>query len=446
MARGPQASISCPVGAVSITAGSNIQTAVNANPAGTAFCLGAGVHSLTSSIIPKSGNTFCGVYGAILDGSGWSSSDLSHAAFSAHNQDIDDVTIQNLIIRNMPTKAIHAFYNFTDGWLVEYSEIDNCPQGIFFGNTMTVQHCLIHGCHGDDLNSNPNVRGGGIGSYRCTSPQLIDCEIWDNGPEQKIFGSTNVVMRDNYVHHCANGLWSDYNETVLIEDNIVEDCTNAIYFEVSRLGTIRNNIIRRCGVGVFMSGSQDSEAYGNTMEACFRGMQYFLDAARLGESGGIFAWTVDLEDNYMHDNTVIVPSTPGALASTLFLSRATPEQIAEYQTSKNLAYEANSYTVPYTHIKYWMWYTTRTFAEWNALGHDDVDSSYEYGTTDDEPFGFVPSDGSASHSCCSPHTPTGGDVGTNPDPVGELPPWEATCSGGALVEGVADLSDGESWL
>lgn len=40
----------------------------------------------------------------------------------------------------------------------------------------------------------------------------------------------------------------------------------------------------------------------------------------------------------------------------------------------------------------------------------------------------------------------GGDIGTNPDPVGELPDWEATCEGGGLVDSVSDLSDGESWL
>ena len=33
-----------------------------------------------------------------------------------------------------------------------------------------------------------------------------------------------------------------------------------------------------------------------------------------------------------------------------------------------------------------------------------------------------------------------------PDPVGELPPWDASCEGGGQVDGVADLTDGESWL
>ena len=57
------------------------------------------MHSLTSSIVPKTGDTFIGEYGAILDGTGWTTSDDTQAAFRAHNQDIDYVTIRNLVIR-----------------------------------------------------------------------------------------------------------------------------------------------------------------------------------------------------------------------------------------------------------------------------------------------------------------------------------------------------------
>lgn len=47
-------------------------------------------------------------------------------------------------------------------------------------------------------------------------------------------------------------------------------------------------------------------------------------------------------------------------------------------------------------------------------------------------------------TCCD--TPTGpGDTGTNPDPVGALPPWMASCIDGGVVDSVADLADGEVW-
>ena len=81
------------------------------------------MHSLTSSITPKRGDTFVGEYGAILDGTGWTTSDDTQAAFRAHNQDIDYVTIRNLVIRNMPQRGIHTYYWMSDHWTIEYNEI-----------------------------------------------------------------------------------------------------------------------------------------------------------------------------------------------------------------------------------------------------------------------------------------------------------------------------------
>ena len=61
----------CPAGAIHISPGTSIQTVLNAHPGNTAFCLKSGVHSITSAITPKTGNIFVGEYGAILDGTGW---------------------------------------------------------------------------------------------------------------------------------------------------------------------------------------------------------------------------------------------------------------------------------------------------------------------------------------------------------------------------------------
>ena len=145
MAGGPQASITCPVGAVPITTGTNlIQAAVAANPAGTTFCLAVGVHAITSAITPKTGQTFVGQFGAIVDGTGWVTTDIYQGAFRAHNQDIDNVTIRNLTIRNMPQKAVHALYNYSSGWVVEDCEITANKDGIQVGSDSMVRNNHIH--------------------------------------------------------------------------------------------------------------------------------------------------------------------------------------------------------------------------------------------------------------------------------------------------------------
>ena len=58
--RGPQPSVTCPAGAVSIAPGTNIQTIVNTYPGKTTFCLKAGIHPVHASITPKTGNIFVG--------------------------------------------------------------------------------------------------------------------------------------------------------------------------------------------------------------------------------------------------------------------------------------------------------------------------------------------------------------------------------------------------
>ena len=110
---GPQPTTCRPAG-VSVVPGASIQAAVSAQVGPATFCLKAGTHSISASIVPKSGHTFIGELGAVLDGSGWVTSDDTAAAFRAHNQNIDDVTIRNLVIRNMPQNGIHAFKDFAD--------------------------------------------------------------------------------------------------------------------------------------------------------------------------------------------------------------------------------------------------------------------------------------------------------------------------------------------
>lgn len=72
-----QQAVACPSGAVFLSVGTALQSAINGQPAGTTFCLGAGVHRL-QSITPRNGDQFYGQPGAILSGAeiltGWTQS------------------------------------------------------------------------------------------------------------------------------------------------------------------------------------------------------------------------------------------------------------------------------------------------------------------------------------------------------------------------------------
>ena len=367
---GPQRTITCPAGAVDVPIGADIQRVVDARPSGTTFCLKAGVHAITTAITPKSGHTFVGEYGAVLDGTGWKTTDRTQGAFRAHNQDVDDVTIRNLIIRNMPQKGIHAFRDFSDRWTIEFNEIASNQTGVSFPNHSVLRNNYIHHNVGNPSASDPAERGGGYAGYQAIDTILDTNEIAYNGPEQKVMESVNVTFRNNFVHHnVGDGIWYDGgNPGAVIEKNRVEDNQrNGIFFEASHDGVIRDNTVRRSGdTGVFISASQKAEIHHNQLESNVRGLIYFIDCTLTGPSRGL-----DLANNSAHDNTIRVGAQRSAIANGFTYRDCDSTQLAAYLNgSKKLTFSRNSYYVPSLTGSYWLWNGSQPWSQWRSLGHD----------------------------------------------------------------------------
>lgn len=367
---GPQASQTRPDGAIDINPGDNIQSIVDANAGSAVFWLTAGTHSRTSAITPKSGNTFVGEFGAILDGGGWSTSDTTQGCFRAHNQNIDTVTIRNLVIQNFPQRGIHAYKDFSHDWTVEYCEITGNKYGVLMPHGHVVRHNYIHHNVGTIAAPAPEDRGGGYAAYQAIEGVWEYNEIAFNGTEQKIAGATDVIMRANYVHdNLGDGIWYDGDNTgSLIEDNTCEDnAGSAIFYEVSGSAVIRNNTVRRSGeAGLFISTSKNVEAYGNVLEDNFRGITWFVNFSAVG--GGIIGY--DLSNVNCHNNTVTIGPTfvSGALAS-LLTHTGTGTMTPYMNGTKGLAFTANDYNVPTTG-NYWYWEALKSWAQWQLLGLD----------------------------------------------------------------------------
>ena len=367
---GPQRAITCPVGAINISPGTTIQHLVAANPGRTTFCLKAGVHSITSAINPKSGDTFVGEYGAILDGTGWTTTDGTQAAFLAHNQDIDHVTIRNLVIRNMPQRGIHAFYWMSDHWTIENNEIASNMAGVVFPPHSTIRNNYIHHNVGDPSSPNPAARGGGYMGQFGHHTTFEANEIAYNGPEQKVGESTNVTFRNNFVHHnLGDGIWYDGDNTgIIVEGNRVEDNgRNGIFYEISSGASIRSNTVRRSGgAGLFISTSQDVQIYRNTLEDNLTGITYFVDCA--ATRGGY-----DLKNNSARDNTIRVGTQTDAFASGFSATaECTSTHVAPYLSgSKKLLFVHNVYQVPSPSTgRYFLWDGPKNWNEWQSLRHD----------------------------------------------------------------------------
>jgi putative Ig domain-containing protein len=163
-----------------------------------------------------------------------------------------------------------------------------------------------------------------------------------------------------------------------------------IVYEASGQGIITNNTLRRSGLsGILVTMSQNVEIYWNVLEDNYRGIEYFVDCASVGQGGynraanrgaGVI---YDLLNNNTHDNIVKIGSRSGSLANTLFLSNCSSTKSDAYlYGSKNLMFQHNSYYVPSLTAQLWYWGgVSRFWSEWQALGQDtsgSVQPSSEY--------------------------------------------------------------------
>ena len=376
--RGPQAAITCPAGAVNITPGQSIQAAVNANAGTATFCLRAGTHPISASITPKSGNTFVGELGAILDGSGWASNDLDDAVFRAVNNGISGVTVRNLVLRNGPSYGVNAYLTAAK-WTVDHCEIYGFRNGVSVGIGGVVSNNVIHHNVGVVNDPNPALRGGGYSFNSSRGMLLVNNEIAYNGQEQKfIYGTHGEPNRDltianNWVHHNEkDGLWIDGDGAgSVMENNLCEDNgRTGITVEIGASVVVRNNTVRRSGEeGILISASRDTTVTGNTLEDNQFGIGLFLDFGRLAESYPF--WTVDLSGNTIANNRVTVSA--GQLAALLTFV-GTGDRTPYLTNTKKNQFQGDAYSAPSTTGNWFVWNGNKTFAQWQAIPQDATGS------------------------------------------------------------------------
>jgi parallel beta-helix repeat protein len=392
--RGPQASIVCPAGAVNVAPGSSIQSAVNANVGATTFCLRAGVHPILGSIMPKSGNTFVGEYGAILDGSAWITNDTPFDGatrdlgfFVGINNGVTDVTIRNLVMRDGPEYAVNSYVTAAN-WTVEHNEIHGFRTGVAVGTAGIIRHNWIHHNIGVS-SSDPSLRGGGILLGGSEGTQIVDNEISHNGPEQK-FGHSGpglnrrVYVAQNFYHHnVGNGIWNDGDGAgTIIENNTVEDNGTGpnggagIDIEFSNGVTVRNNTVRRQtgGEGIYVTISRNTTVTGNLLEGNAFGIGLYLDFMSLPPNSPDAPWHQDLTNNTISGNTVRVSAGQYLGMFTISSNDGGVGDRTPYASNaKQNNWSNNTYYAPNTTGNWFMWpwpNTNRSWSQWLAIPQD----------------------------------------------------------------------------
>jgi parallel beta-helix repeat protein len=367
---GPQHSIAIPGGAIIIGTTDDPQTVINAHSAGTVYGFTSGAHNITSAITPKSGDTFVGEYGAVLEGINWSTSDGTQGAFRAAAADnIDNVTVRNLSIQRMPQRGIALDAAQSSGWLIEYCEVGNGRHtGVELCSNSTLRYCSIH----HNITATPDDpvaanRGGGYGGFNAVNVLFDSNEIAYNGAEQKIGGVLAVggIFRNNWVHHNhGDGIWFDTvsNMNALIEGNRCEDNgRDGISIEDCKGGcTIRSNSSDRNQEGLLIYDSQDLQVtnnrfYDNSVDGvCFQ------CGDRIPPS--------DVANNGIYDNTFHL-LTAGVTFGIILTGSIDLTPYFNPATKGNLC-DRNSYLVPNTSSIWFLWNGSKSFTSWQGVPQD----------------------------------------------------------------------------
>jgi parallel beta-helix repeat protein len=278
----------CASGAVPIGINDVAQRVVDAHSAGTTYVIKAGTHLRNFSVQPKSGDTYCGEAGAVLDGG----RTLKSAFFGGAS----GVTLNSLTIRDYASDRQGAAIqpeSHAGGWLVRnVSAVHNGWAGLLVADGMRILGGHYNdndqlGIGGnaatgivlDGLDGNPSTFDGPELARNHTLHASCDFEgggmKWDVG---------QVTIRNAYIHdNDCKGLWGDINaHNALIEHNlVVNNLAEGIFYEISRDGVIRDNQVHGNGRrsagwywdgGITVASSSNVEVYGNRLSGNFNGI------------------------------------------------------------------------------------------------------------------------------------------------------------------------------
>jgi parallel beta-helix repeat protein len=359
ISRGPTPEITC--SSTLIPAGSTAasrQALINGAPTNSAFCLQSGVHIADGSVTPKAGDIFTGQYGAILDGATWIGAGPTDGAFNAYGSPVNNVSIRNILFRNMPQKSITVDPTLSTGWTIDHNEFASGFIGIEIPKSTMVSNNKIH-----------HQTRGGYSGFEADDSVFDNNEINNNGTEQKVGLANNLIFRNNWVHHnAADGIWYDTILSpggILVENNICEDNgRDGISLEACNGGIVRNNITRRNAEGILLAGSQSIEITGHTSLGDTIGITFFVDLDDVSAQR-------DLQNNNVHNNTITVPAGGGNFAINFSHIGSIASPIPYENNSKANNLDFNTYHLINLTDFVWLWWAvSKNWAGWQAIPQD----------------------------------------------------------------------------
>jgi len=414
----------CPDNSVLLQPSDNVQRLVEISPEGSVFCFSTGVFE-NATIVPRSGDTFIGLEGAVLDGGG----ETDHAFYIWFNpnpeEPVRNVTIRGLTIQNYisdstwrdqisPLAAVEA----GPGWVIEYNIIQDNTTGISlarmnwgWADGAVIRHNRIInneyiGIEGNGSNIlfefNELVGNGWALTdeekyWSGGGAKFTDQPVWadDTFDAETVIDverddDDHLTVRYNWVRfNLWNGIWLDVNNrNAIIELNVIEgNYGSGLMDELSNGTTMRQNIVRNNrdgnvidgiwgGAELLLVNSQNGEVYENevTVSGSGRGIIMIFETYR-----GEFP-----SQNYLvRDNAIRFLNEPGFTVATA--SAASQNDLVQGVTGgagegdfydSNNRYDGNIYYVQNPNANYWFWGRPLNWAGFRAQGQEPNGECY----------------------------------------------------------------------
>jgi hypothetical protein len=391
---------------VAISAGANIQTTVDANPAGTTYVLAVGTYT-GQTVTPKNGDRFIGLHngtsGVVMNGSG--------TAGAAFYGSAAYVVIQNIKMTNYLPGLQHGTIEVIGPYLiVQNCEASDVPTGggagiycadyalVFaskFNNNGQQGYC----CHGDIIGPYIDLMGICFDSNEFGANNPSDTQ--QSGSEQgggKALFTHRASFWYNYSHNNGgSNFWTDANnsDTVYFANNVGPGGWNGIEHEISYNCVIKYNTFTNVwaygtpGTGFFSEAAIFFGNVGGITEGPWAGIcdishntittstygraiaMRLQDRTRINNVlHGRFGAPRLTRRMYVHHNTInYSASTPSIGGQVGILSDVGSDLI--YWGTDRCQFDYNAYTAGSNYNPFcWDNVTNNNFTSWQAFGND----------------------------------------------------------------------------
>lgn len=275
---------------VQVSTSQSIQSAIDANPNGTTFCLASGTHRISVGIIPKSGNTIVGMPGAVLSGA---------KMLTEYVHDGTYWYAPNQTQRRQTGAGQCAQSGYAGCTLNEAVHVDNVPLWRVMSRTELRANTFFFDFSTSRIYFGSDPRGHSVEAS--IAPNAI---IGHTLRDQASSWASNVTVRGLVIEKFGNmaqhGVVHSYNGTGWLVENNEIRFNHSVGVCVRSGGVIRGNLIRDngqlgiCGQGNTILVENNEIGYNN-----WAGYESQWEA---GGAKWAYSNNLTVRNNYVHHN------------------------------------------------------------------------------------------------------------------------------------------------